>query len=703
MILGLTILTSLIDRRFSAQSLALSVSEQRYRQLVDSAHVILWRRSVDSPRFSFVNQEAEELLGYPGDRWLADKNFFLDRVHPDDRESVERHCIAAAEGGGSQGFEHRMIAAGGSVVWLRTSVRLIAGAGTSKELVGVMTDITEQRRAQEAAESASRTKSEFLASVSHEIRTPMNGVIGMTELVLDTDLTFDQRDCLKSVKTSAESLLSIINDILDFSKIEAGKLDLDPARFPLHASVEETMKALAFRAHEKGLELICDIKPGVPGYVIGDPNRIRQIVVNLVGNAVKFTAAGEVELEVGLDAREPEAAPEPETTDLWLHFVVRDTGIGVAPEKQKLIFEAFSQADGSTTRKFGGTGLGLTISSRLVEAMGGRIWIESEAGKGSRFHFTVRVGTAGDALTATPEDVPLTGIPVLVVDDNSTNRRILTEMLGMWGMKPTEAASAPEALTQLRRASERDDPFAMVVTDVHMPEMDGFDLAGRIKQTPELSEVAIIMLTSGEQRGDVRRYRGLGVAAYLMKPVRRAELRAALVQALTDRPGNRVGDQAVSPVSRVVAQAAPEALRSRILLAEDNLVNQRVAARILEKAGHIVAIAGNGREALAALRRETFHLVLMDVQMPEMDGLEATRAIRKDEAGTNRRIPIVAMTAHAMTDDKNKCLAAGMDGFLSKPIRADDLLKLVEQTRLEQARAPDPDAINPVLTIRGHL
>jgi PAS domain S-box-containing protein len=680
MVLGLTILTSLVDRRFSAQSLELSLSEQRFRQLVESAQVILWRRSVDSSLFSFVNKEAKELLGYRPEQWLADGNFLFDRVHPDDRELTASFCAAAAQDRGSQRFEHRMICADRSVIWLRTSVRLVAGDGKSKELVGVMTDITERKQAQEAAESASRAKSEFLASMSHEIRTPMNGVIGMTELVLDTDLTFEQREYLTTAKFSAESLLTIINDILDFSKIEAGKLDLDPVSFQLQESIEETMRALAFRAHEKGLELLCDIKADVPRSVIGDSVRIRQIIVNLVGNSIKFTERGQVELVVALEAQNND--------DMQLHFIVSDTGVGIAPEKQKLIFEAFSQADSSTTRRFGGTGLGLTISSRLVEAMGGKIWVESEPGKGSNFHFAVCLGVDHQALAPPTEEMPLAGMPVLVVDDNFTNRRILTEMFWMWQMKPTEAASAQEALTHLQRASERGNPFALVVTDVHMPEMDGFDLAERIKDTPNLAGVVILMLTSGEKRGDIQRCRGMGVSAYLMKPVRRAELRAAISKAMRARSvGGNENDQAL-PVSQVALRVAPESLRSRILLAEDNVVNQRLAARILEKGGHTVVIAGNGREAMAALQREAFDLVLMDVQMPEMDGFEATMAIRKDEVGKNRHILIIAMTAHAMTGDRDRCLAAGMDSYISKPIRALDLLSLIENTRALDTKVP---------------
>ncbi len=689
-VLSLAILTSLVGRRFSAQSSELSLSEQRFRELVESAQVILWRRSVDSSQFSFVNQEAEELLGYRPEQWLTDGNFLFDHVHPDDRELAESFCAAAAQDRHSQRFEHRMICADRSVIWLRTSVRLVVGDGKSKELVGVMTDITERKRAQEAAESASRAKSEFLASMSHEIRTPMNGVIGMTELVLDTDLTFEQREYLTTAKFSAESLLTIINDILDFSKIEAGKLDLDPVSFQLQESIEETMRSLAFRAHEKGLELLCDIKADVPCYVIGDSVRIRQIIVNLVGNSIKFTERGQVELVVALEAQsDSDLEAQIDNDELQLHFTVSDTGVGIAPEKQKLIFEAFSQADSSTTRRFGGTGLGLTISSRLVEAMRGKIWVESEPGKGSSFHFTVRLGVDHQATTAPrTEEMPLAGIPVLVVDDNFTNRRILTEMFWMWQMKPTEAASAQEALAHLRRASERGNPFALIVTDVHMPEMDGFDLAERIKDTPSLAGVVILMLTSGENRGDIQRCRQMGIAAHLMKPVRRVELRAAISKAMRYPSEGGSENDHLLPVSQVALRLAPESLRSRILLAEDNLVNQRLAARILEKAGHSVVIAGNGKEAMAALQRETIDLVLMDVQMPEMDGLEATRAIRSNEVGKNKHIPIIAMTAHAMTGDRDRCLAAGMDSYISKPIRALDLLGLIENTRALDVKIP---------------
>jgi two-component system sensor histidine kinase/response regulator len=670
MILGLTVVTSVIDRRFSAQAFELNLSEQRYRQLVESAQVILWRWSLTASRYTFVNREAQELLGYSPEQWLADAHFLATYSHPDDRDLAQRVCTNVAQTRGSDRFEHRMICADGRVLWLRTSVRFTA-SGPYGELVGVMTDVTERRRAQEAAESASRAKSEFLASMSHEIRTPMNGVIGMTDLVLDTDLTFEQRDYLATVKSSAESLLTIINDILDFSKIEAGKLELDPVCFQLYDSVEETMKTLASRAHEKHLELLCDIKLGVPKYVIGDAGRIRQIVVNLVGNAIKFTEQGQVELEVRLDAQTGD--------ELRLHFIVRDTGIGIPPEKQKLIFEAFSQADNSTTRRFGGTGLGLTISARLVEAMHGKIWVESAAGQGSSFHFTVCMGVAKQPPTLEPEadEGSLAGISVLVVDDNFTNRRILTEIFWSWQMVPTEVASAEQALIHLRRALDRSRPFGLVVTDVHMPEMDGFDLVDQIQHSLNVLNPVIVMLTSGEKRGDIQRCRELGISSYLIKPVRRSELRAAVVNAVKV-PGQEREPQRAGKMG---PRLTPESLRCRVLLAEDNAVNQRLAARILEKGGHSVLIAGTGKEAIEILERESVDVVLMDVQMPEMDGFEATKAIRKGESGNARHVPIIAMTAHAMSSDRERCLASGMDGYISKPIRADDLLRLIENTK----------------------
>ena len=652
---------------------ALRTSEMRYRTIYDSSRDAIM---VLTPEQGFLsgNPAAVDLFA------CRDEEEFTSctpadlspEYQPCGKTSSEKaqEMMATAMEKGSNFFEWRHRRFDGSEFSATVLLTRMELEG-KPYLQATVRDITDQKlaaeelqAAKEAAETANRAKSEFLARMSHEIRTPMNAVIGMTELLLNTDVTPTQREYLGLVRESADSLMSVINDILDFSRIEAGKLELGSTTFDLRESLGDTMKALGIRAHAEGLELACRFASEIPKTLVGDLDRLRQIIVNLVGNAIKFTEDGEVLLNV-----------EAESTwgnDVVLHFTVKDTGIGIPREKCASIFDAFEQVDGSRTRKFGGSGLGLAICSRLVDMMGGRIWLESAIDRGSIFHFTARFAVQADDVAEMPSVEPaiLNNMRVLVVDDNATNRRILNEMLHCWTMQPTTASDVPTALYLLRQARQSGEPYRLVLTDIHMPDRDGFALAEEIRRDRELLETTIIVLTSGDDLGDVGLCEKLGVAARLLKPIKQSELFDAIMQSL----GTYV-EEMKSPRM----EASKQAQRTlRILVAEDSKVNQKLAEAILVGEGHQVVLVNDGQEAVSAIQSEDYDLVLMDVQMPVMDGFEAVGKIREMEKRTGEHIPIIALTAHAMKGDRERCLEAGMDGYVSKPIRSELLFEMID-------------------------
>ena len=675
MVLGLTVLTSLVDRRFSAQALELESSEKRYRQILETSFDAFV--GMDSMgRVTDWNVQAEKIFGWAQAEVLG-KNLpekIISAVQRDDYEREVGQLLAAGEGTAAhKRFEIMTRRRDGREIPAEITISAMR-ADAAHQYAAFVRDLSERKRfeqdlhdAKKAAEVANQAKSMFLATMSHEIRTPMNGIMGMTELVLDTELTSEQRENLGLVKFSAESLLAIINDILDFSKIEAGKLELETIPFELRESLGETMKALGFRAHQKELELVFDVRPEVPEALLGDPGRIRQILINLVGNAIKFTERGEIVVSVD------ELSEESGATQL--HFAVRDTGVGVPAEKQGRIFEAFSQADGTMARKYGGTGLGLTICTRLAELMNGRVWMESEPGQGSTFHFVIRLGVDATpaARSAPAEPGQLRDIDVLIVDDNFTNRRVLEEMLLRWGMRATAVESGAAALQALREAQSRDAPFRLILLDGQMPEMDGFALAEIIHNDASLGGIKLMMLTSAGREGDGARCRELGISGYLAKPIRQRELLEGMCALLQRTPENKIETLVTRHTLR------EDRNRRRVLVVEDNLVNQVLALRLLEKHGYEVSVAGDGQAALQELQKGTFDVVLMDVQMANMDGMEATAAIRENEKSSGGHIPIIAMTAHSLKGDAELCIAGGMDAYVSKPVRSHELFAAIDR------------------------
>ena len=701
-LLGLAILLSMADRRYWTE-------RQLLDAFLDNIPDRVYFKDLNS-QFVRVSRAKAEAVGLKDPSLLVGKSDGDFYVSGNAAELLAEEQEIIRTGQAIVGQDQMQVWTDGRKTWARTSkVPLRDRAGQIIGTMGVSHDITGRKLAEqelaskaeelarsnaelvrlaEMAKAASQAKGEFLANMSHEIRTPLNGIIGMTDLTLETELTREQRDYLETVKLSADSLLNVINDVLDFSKIEAGRIDLEEIDFDLCECIEGAMKTLALKADDKGLELLCEVSPELSESYAGDPGRLRQILINLLGNALKFTMEGEVSLEVHAHLIEDKA-----TT---LHFTVSDTGVGIAAEKLTSIFDSFSQADTSTTREFGGTGLGLTISKRLVEMMGGRIWVESEPGVGSRFHFTVKLGasvTRAVNVESTGAPVILRGVKVLIVDDNRTNRRILEGLVKRWGMNPTTAADGEIALTQLSAAKESNAAFALILTDMHMPKMDGFELVQHIKEKPGLSTATIMMLTSGGQRGDAARCEQLGISAYLLKPVRQVELREAIVRVLSAK--ERAGT--IPLITRYTLNDSSEpAKRLHILLAEDNAVNQKLAIRMLEKRGHHVAIASNGKEALAALEHRSYDLVLMDVQMPEMDGLEATKQIREKEKASGEHQAVVAMSALVMKGDRERCMEAGMDGYISKPIRPQELDEVLEKyLDYEHEEVTGEDIVNP--------
>ena len=648
-----------VSERVSAMQ-ALAESDAFYSSLVESLPLAVFRKDREL-RFTFGNRKFCEVIGQSPEEFLGKTDFDLfpqelaEKYRHDDIHMMETKTVFEDD-------EEISPADGSSRTFIQVlKAPVIDADGECIGIQGMFWDVTDRRLAQEAlkeakeaADAASQAKSHFLANMSHEIRTPMNAIIGMTELLLDTQLEPSQRELLNIIQDSGDALLSVINDILDFSKIEAGKFHLNSVPFDFRESLGDTMRMLAPRADQNGIELAFRVAPGVPRWLIGDPFRLRQILINLVGNAIKFTDEGEVVVSVDCEQRDDDFAR--------LHLEIRDTGIGIAEEKLAVIFDEFQQADTSSTRSYAGTGLGLAICSRLVELMNGSLTAESQLGEGSVFHARIRLGIAADRKEPDLAVDVVSDADVLIVDDNNTNLRILTEILGNWGMKTVSVSSAKQALDALQTAVESGRPYALLISDVNMPQMDGLQLSAAIRKDERLADMPIILLSSSGQVLQTEQ-KQLGIASQLLKPIKQSELFDEIVTVLNT-------PQTPRPRKVRTSEPMPQVRPLKILLAEDNKANQKLAVGLLSKQGHDVTVAGDGQAAVDAWESGSFDVILMDVQMPELDGMEAAGVIRQRESSSDQHTPIVAMTAHAMPEDRQRCLDAGMDDYLSKPIRA---------------------------------